>query len=78
MVIPLYPFDLCILSSQPRKVAICGRHVMASVRDIKTAEALALLTMFETSLVLLKFRSYGFDVLRYGVCVSRVYSPYFP
>ena len=29
-----------ILSSQPRKVTICGRHVMASVRDIQIAEAL--------------------------------------
>jgi len=27
-------------SSQPRKVTICGRHVMASVRDIKIAEEL--------------------------------------
>jgi len=42
-VLPLYPFDLPYFSSQPRKVTICGRHViahvLASVRDIKIAEA---------------------------------------
>ena len=32
-----------ILSSQPRKVMICGRHVMASVRDIKIDEVLLIL-----------------------------------
>ena len=32
-----------ILSSQPRKVTICGRHVMASVWDITIAEALLIL-----------------------------------
>ena len=34
-----------ILSSQPRKVMICGRHVMASVRDIQIAEALLTLCL---------------------------------
>jgi len=29
-----------ILSSQPHKVTICGRHVMTSVRDIQITEAL--------------------------------------
>jgi len=33
-----------ILSSKPRKVTICGRHVMVSVQDIQIAEAL--LTLF--------------------------------
>jgi len=34
-----------ILSSQPRKVTICSRHVMASVRDIQIAEALLTLCL---------------------------------
>jgi len=42
-VLPLYPFDLPFVSSQPRKVTICGRHEMASVRDIKIDEALLVL-----------------------------------
>ena len=40
----LYPFDLPYFSSQPRKVMMCGRHVMASVRD-KIAEALLVLCL---------------------------------
>ena len=44
-VLPLYPFDLPFLSSQPRKVTICGRHEIASVRDIKIAEALLVLCL---------------------------------
>jgi len=43
--LPLYPFDLPYFSSQPCKVTICGRHVMASVRDIKIAEALLVLCL---------------------------------
>ena len=39
-VLPLYPFDLPFFSSQLRKVTICDRHRMASVRDIKINEAL--------------------------------------
>jgi len=39
------PFWSPILSSQPRKVTICGRHVMASVRDIQIAEALLTLCL---------------------------------
>ena len=39
-VLPLYPFDLPFFFSQPRKVTICSSHIMASVRDIKIAEAL--------------------------------------
>jgi len=39
------PLWFLILSSQPRKVTICGRHVMASVRDIKIAEALLVLCL---------------------------------
>ena len=42
-VLPLYPFDLSYFSSQPRKVTICSRLIMASVRDIKIAEALFVL-----------------------------------
>jgi len=34
-----------ILSSQPCKVTICGRHVMASVQDIQIAEALLVLCL---------------------------------
>ena len=34
-----------ILSSQPHKMTICGRHVMPSVWDIKTAEALFILCL---------------------------------
>ena len=41
--VPLYPFDLLFFSSQPRKVSICGRHEMASVRHIKINEALLVL-----------------------------------
>jgi len=42
-VLPLYSFDLPFFSSQPRKVTICGRLKMASVRDIKIDEALLVL-----------------------------------
>jgi len=71
-----------ILSSQPRKVMICGRHVMASVRDIKIAEALlirclAYYVCYETSSTLLKLRRYGFHVKRYGARISWAYSLYF-
>jgi len=34
-----------ILSSQLHKVTICGRHIMASVRDIKITEALLILCL---------------------------------
>jgi len=44
-VLPLYPFDLPFVSSQPRKVTICGRHGMASVRDIKIDWALLMLCL---------------------------------
>ena len=44
-VLPLYPFDLPFFSSQPRKVMICGRHEMASVRDIKIDEAFLVLCL---------------------------------
>jgi len=44
-VLPFYPFDLPYFSSQLHKVTICGRHVMASVRDIKIAEALVVLCL---------------------------------
>ena len=43
-----------ILSSQPRKVTICGRHVMASVQDIQIAEAL--LTLFLACYVMKRVR----------------------
>ena len=41
MVLPLYSFDLPFF----HKVIICGRHVMASVKDIKIAEALLILRL---------------------------------
>jgi len=34
-----------ILSLQPRKVTICGRHIMASVQDIQITEALFILCL---------------------------------
>ena len=37
------PLGSPILSPQPRKVTICGRQVMASVRDIQIAKALLIL-----------------------------------
>jgi len=53
-----------ILSSLPRRVTICGRHIMASVRNIQITEALLTLCLalvcYETSLTLLKSRHYGF------------------
>ena len=74
-VLPLYPFDLPYFSSQPRKVTICGRHVMASVRDIKidesTSRAMPCLLCYETSSSLPKLRRYGFHVSGYGAHVSR-------
>ena len=57
-------------SSQPHKVTIFRRHVMASVRDIKITEDLVILRTYcllcyEPSLTLLKLRHYGFHVSRY-------------
>jgi len=44
------PLCAPILFSQPHKVTICGRHVMALVGDIKITEALLLITIcYETS-----------------------------
>ena len=52
---------------QPHKVMICGRHVLASVQDIKIAEALLMLCLayyvmkYKTSSTLLKcLRHFGF------------------
>ena len=58
-----------ILFFQPRKVMICGRHVMASVRDVNFAKApfvlcLAYYVCYKKSSTLLKLRHYGFDVSR--------------
>ena len=39
------PFWSLILSSQPRKVTIFGRHIMAWVQDIKIAEVLLILCL---------------------------------
>ena len=44
MVLPLYSFNP-LLSSQLRKVIFCGRHVLASVWDIKIVEALLILCL---------------------------------
>jgi len=55
-----------ILSSQPHKVTICGRHVMASVRDKDpwgTFHTMPCLLSYEKSLKLLKSRHYGFHVM---------------
>jgi len=69
-----------ILSSQPGKVTICGRHVMASVWDIKITEALltpclAYYVMNEFDIA--EIEALGFYLSRYGARVSWVYSPYF-
>jgi len=39
------PFDLPSFSSQLREMTICGRHVMASVRHLKIADALLVLCL---------------------------------
>ena len=44
-VLPLHPFDLPFFSSQLRKVTICGRHEMASVRNIKIDEVILVLCL---------------------------------
>jgi len=44
-VLPLYPIDLPFFCSQPPKVTICGRHEMASERDIKINEAFLVLCL---------------------------------
>jgi len=79
----LVPLWSPILSSQLNKVTTCSRHVMASVRDIKIAEALLMLCLayYVMKRVWLCWNwdvSYGFHVSRYGARVSRVYSPSFP
>ena len=55
-----------ILSSQSRKVTICGRHLMASVRGIQ----LACCVMSST---LRKLKHYGSHVSKYGAHVSQVH-----
>jgi len=67
----LLPLWSPILSSQLCKVTICGRHVMASVRDHwGTSRAMPCLLCYERSSTLLKLRHYGFHVSRYGIHVS--------
>ena len=79
-VLPLYPFDHPYFSSQPHKVTICGRHVMASVRNIKIAEALLVLCFaYYVMKQVQHCRDWGIMAFtRYGGRVSRGYSPYFP
>jgi len=43
MVLPMYPFDLPFFLHM--QVMICGRHIMALVRDIKIADALLILCL---------------------------------
>jgi len=71
-----------ILSSQPRKVTICGRHVMASVRDIQIAEVLLTLYLaycvmkwvrhcWNRGIMAFTYRDMGRTFHEY------IYSPYF-
>ena len=69
-VLHLYPFDLPYFSSQLHKVTICGRHVMASVRDINIAKAL-LVQCLEFDIV--EIELLWLYISRYGVHISRVY-----
>ena len=72
--------SLCapILCSQPCKVTICGRHLMASVRGIKIAEALLILCLAYYVIKLVRYCwNWGIMVLRDGARISRAYSPYF-
>ena len=52
---------------------ICGKHMMASVRDIKIAEALLTLC-----LVYYVMKRVQHHLLRCGAHVSQRYFPYFP
>ena len=57
-----------ILSSQLHKVTICGRHIMASVRDIKVDEALLVLRLaynVETSFFLFLNKEYKHAIQQY-------------
>jgi len=56
-------FDPPYFSSQLHKVTICGRNVMASVWDIKIAEALLVFCLAYYVMKWLKWRCYGFQVL---------------
>ena len=58
------------LHAQPRKVTICGRHGMASVRDIKIDEALLVLA-FYVELDIAEIETLWLSRMRYGACVSR-------
>ena len=67
------------LQTNPLKMTICGRHVMARHKDCRaTSHTIPCSLCYKTSSALLKLRRYGFHVSRYGVHVSRVYSPCFP
>jgi len=71
-----------ILSSQPRKVTICSRHVMASVRDIQIAEALFTLCLayyvmkrvrhcWNRGIVVFMYRDMGRAFHKYILCIFR-------
>jgi len=67
----------------PRKVTICGRHGMASVRDIKINEALFVLYLaYHVMIRVCYCRNWDTMAFTYrdmhGACVSWVYSTYFP
>jgi len=57
------PLWSSILSSQPRKVTISGRHAMASVRDIKIAEAPLILCL--AYFVMKRYWNWGIMAFRY-------------
>ena len=58
-------------------MTICGRHVMASVRDVKITEAVLMilcLKCYKTGLTLLKLRHYGIHISGYGVRLTSEFS----
>ena len=75
------PLWFPILFSQPYKVTICGRHVMASVRDMKITEAPLVLCL---ACFVMKWVqhcwNWGVMAFKYWNMgrVSWVHSPYFP
>jgi len=74
-VLPLYPFDLSFFFSQPRKVTICGRHEMASVRDIKIAEALLMLIMLWNESAIAEIETLWLSCIEiWGACFTSIFS----
>ena len=74
--VPLWSSNLF---SQPCKVTICVRHVMASVHARHkdhwgTSHTMPYLLGYETNSTLLKLRCYGFHVSRYGAHFTSIFS----